>query len=34
MTTHKILRAALFAAAAAALIAAAVELREKRLLAE
>ena len=34
MTTHKILRAALFAAAAAALIAAAIELREKRLLAE
>jgi hypothetical protein len=34
MTTHKIFRAALFAAAAAALIAAAVQLREKRLLAE
>ena len=34
MTTQKLLRSALFAAPAAALIAAAVELREKRLLAE
>jgi hypothetical protein len=34
MSTHKIVRVALLAAAAAALIAAAVELREKRLLTE
>lgn len=34
MSTHKIVRVAVLAAAAAALIAAAVELREKRLLTE
>jgi hypothetical protein len=34
MSTHNIVRVALLAAAAAALIAAAVELREKRLLTE
>jgi hypothetical protein len=34
MSTHKIVRIALLAAAAAALIAAAIELREKRLLTE
>jgi hypothetical protein len=34
MSTHKIVRVAVLAAAAAALIAAAIELREKRLLTE